>query len=213
MKVWDGFIRGYHWLQVMLLVACWWTAEEGEMEWHMSLAACLVALWVTRLVWGVLGSSNARFSHFVQGPQAVTHFARCLLVGKGVPRHAGHNPLGALMVVALLLLIALQWISGLFATDEIFTEGPLASWVSADTATWLTQWHHLNFNLIIGLVVLHIAAVVLHQWRGEPLVQAMVTGKRDDLRDVQVPVLVPAWRAWGVFLLLWAVSYYVIVGG
>ncbi|MDP2547305.1 cytochrome b/b6 domain-containing protein [Oceanobacter sp. 4_MG-2023] len=212
MKVWDSFVRGYHWLQVMLLVGCWWTAEEGEMGWHMSLASCLVALWITRLGWGLFGSSNARFSQFVPGPQAVIRFSRTMLTGKEMPRHAGHNPLGALMVVALMLLIAAQWGSGLFATDEIFTEGPLVEMVSADTATLLTQWHHLNFDLIVVLVVLHVAAVVFHQWRGEPLVQAMITGKRNDLSAAEAPTLVPAWRAWVVFLLLWVVSNRLIVG-
>ncbi|MDO6804903.1 hypothetical protein Q4595_20800, partial [Wenyingzhuangia sp. 1_MG-2023] len=101
---------------------------------------------------------------------------------------------------------------GLFATDEIFTEGPLVEMVSADTATLLTQWHHLNFDLIVVLVVLHVAAVVFHQWRGEPLVQAMIIGKRNDLSAAEAPTLVPAWRAWVVFLLLWVVSNRLIVG-
>lgn len=198
MNVWDSYIRVYHWLQVGLLGGLWWSAEVGEMEWHLRLAAVLGALWLSRLFWGVAGSETARFCAFVKGPAAVAAFARGMLTGK--TGHAvGHNPLGALMVLALLLVIGLQFVSGLFSSDEIFTEGPLVAYVSDETVELLSQFHHLNFAILQGLVVLHVLAVVIHARRGERLVPAMVTGKRPDLQGMVAPQLRAVWPAWLVF--------------
>ena len=212
MKVWDSYIRVYHWLQVGLLGGLWWSAEVGEMEWHLRLASVLGALWISRLFWGVAGSDTARFGHFVKGPATVLAFARGLLTGKGT-HSVGHNPLGALMVVALLLVIGVQFGSGLFSSDEIFTDGPLVAMVSGDTVDLFSRLHHLNFAILQGLVVLHVLAVVVHARRGERLVPAMVTGKRPDLQELAVPapVLRAVWPAWLVLGLATAGLYSWIV--
>lgn len=214
MKVWDSFIRLYHWLQVGLIVACWRTAEEGEMEWHLILAACLMALWITRIIWGFVGSDTARFRQFVKGPAMVVAFARTLLAGKTV-HQVGHNPVGALMVVALLVLLAVQWGTGLFASDDILIEGPLYSLISEELSVLLTQIHHINFNVISLLVVFHIAAVVWHQLKGEPLVKAMITGRRADLSTagLDAPKLRNSLIAWAIFGLTWACTWWWIVSG
>ncbi len=213
MKIWDGFIRGYHWLQLVLIGGCWWTAEEAEMGWHMTLAACLGALWITRILWGFIGSENARFTSFIKGPGAIRQYAASILSGKPT-NHTGHNPMGALMVVALLLVIGMQWVSGLFATDEIFTEGPLVQYVSAETATTFSQLHHLIFNFIIGFVVIHVLAVIVYRIKGERLAEAMVSGKRKDMvdADVTAPKLKNGLIAWAMFLPIWGGCYYWIVG-
>jgi len=214
MKIWDGFIRGYHWLQLLLIVGCWYTAENAEMEWHMSLASCLAALWVTRVIWGFIGSENARFTSFVKGPGAVINYMSTIFSGKPHQAYNGHNPAGALMVLALLLVIGLQWFSGLMTTDEIFTEGPLVAYVSDETATLFSQLHHLIFNFIIGFAVVHIVAVIVYRAKGERLPEAMVSGKRKDLSesDVAAPALKNGLIAWGIFLPLWAASWYRISG-
>ncbi len=214
MKVWDGFVRGYHWLQLALLVGLWWTAENAEMEWHMSAAACLAALWVTRIIWGFIGSENARFCSFVKGPGAVIDYFRTVLSGKPSQPHTTHNPAGALMVLALLAVIGLQWISGLMTTDEIFTEGPLVQYVSDETATLFSQLHHLVFNGIIALAAIHILAVIIYRIKGERLPEAMVSGKRKDIAEgtVAAPVLKNGLIAWGIFLVIWAGFWYWIVG-
>ncbi|MGB1092045.1 MAG: cytochrome b/b6 domain-containing protein [Oceanobacter sp.] len=204
MKVWDSYIRFYHWLQVGLIIGCWWTAEEGYMEWHLTLAAGLIGLWVSRIIWGFIGSETARFSKFVKGPASVFQFAGALLAGK-IPHQVGHNPVGALMVVALLLLIAVQWFTGLFTSDDIFIEGPLYSMVSDDFASLMGQIHHLNFDLIVILVVVHVLAVVLHQFKGEKIVGAMITGKRADLAgepSLVNPKMANSLTAWIIAILV-----------
>lgn len=91
---------------------------------------------------------------------------------------AGHNPLGALAVVAMLLVLGLQAATGLFANDEIANAGPFYGWVSQETSNRLTSVHHLNSDALLALIVLHLLAVAWYEWRGHRLVRAMVTGRR-----------------------------------
>ncbi len=207
MKIWDDFIRIYHWMQLMLIGACWWTAEIGELIWHQWLAMTLLALWGTRLVWGFAGSQTARFSSFLMGPKATLHFAKRLLSSNYTPS-IGHDPLGAWMIIALLTVIGIQMTTGLFATDEIFVEGPLAQTVSADTSTLLTQWHHLNFNILLLLAGIHIGAVLIMQWRGHNLIKPMFNGKAEQKKSPHPPLAFRStWWAWGLFALFWIALY------
>ncbi|WP_406663907.1 cytochrome b/b6 domain-containing protein [Gallaecimonas sp. GXIMD1310] len=203
-KVWDGFIRSYHWAQVALIGGCWWSAEQGEMVWHQWLAMTLMALWGARLYWGFFGSESARFSAFVKGPKAILAFARSMLTGKPQPM-LGHNPLGAVMVLLMLLVLAGQMATGLFASDQIFTEGPLYSTVSEAVSDSLTRLHHLNFNLLLALIALHLLAVAWHSFKGEKLVPAMFTGRKP--LNATAPVMKPLWQVWLVFALLWGGLY------
>ncbi|WKE66481.1 cytochrome b/b6 domain-containing protein [Gallaecimonas kandeliae] len=204
-KVWDGFVRLYHWAQLGLLGGCWWTAEQGDMVWHQWLAMTLMALWGARLYWGFAGSGSARFGQFLKGPRQALAFGRDLFKGRG-KGVAGHNPLGGWMVVALLLSLGVQLGTGLFANDEIFTEGPLYGWVSGETSDWLTRLHHLNFNLLLALAAVHVLAVLGHSLRGDRLVPAMVTGRKAGVAEA--PRLKAPWPAWLVFAGLWGLLYW-----
>ena len=213
MKIWDGFVRGYHWLQAGLIVGCWWTAEQGEMVWHQWAAMTLLALWISRVLWGLVGSDTAKFSNFVKGPIATLKFASQMLTGKH-PVSVGHDPLGAWMILALLTVVGLQMLSGLFATDEIFTEGPLAASVSADVATRLTQFHHFNFNILLALAATHILVVLILQLRGESLISPMVSGKKSFAETPEVDLKMKApWLAWVVFAVVWGGLYFWFFGG
>lgn len=171
LKVWDLPTRVFHWGTVTLLGALWWSAEEGEMQWHQIFAYSLMVLILFRLVWGFIGSDTSRFSHFVKSPQDVLRYVK-------QPNRAslGHNPLGGYMVVTMMLILLVQLTSGLFATDEIFTEGPLYSFVSDDVSSTLTWLHKMNFNMLLVLAALHILAVIAHGIKGDKLVGAMITG-------------------------------------
>lgn len=207
-KVWDFPIRLFHWSMVGLLAGLWWTAEIGEMQWHQVLAYVLMTLILFRLVWGFIGSETAKFSHFFVGPKKVIQYA----LTKPKPRSLGHNPLGAYMVFALLGLLMLQLTTGLFATDEIFTEGPLIHLVSSDTANWLTWLHKTNFNVILGLVVLHVAAVIVHVVKGENLVKAMFSGYKYVSGQVTAPALRSPWLALVIVALLFAGIWWLLLG-
>ncbi|ABV86388.1 cytochrome b/b6 domain-containing protein [Shewanella pealeana] len=174
-KVWDLPTRVFHWGMLCLLGGLWWTADAGEMEWHQILAYMLMILIVVRLIWGIIGSETARFSHFVRSPKSVINY-----LGKtrreGISSSLGHNPVGGYMVVTLIALVCVQLTTGLFATDEIFTEGPLYSLVSSDTASWLTWLHKKNFDLILLLAAVHVLAVGVHMLKGDKILGAMFSG-------------------------------------
>ncbi len=176
LKVWDVPTRLFHWTLVLLVAGAWITVEIGRMEWHAWIGQAILALVIYRIIWGIIGSETAQFWNFIRGPKAVFAYAKGL-----VARHhrepLGHNPLGALMVVALLLLLAVQASLGLTANDDIFFEGPLFNLVGKDLSDWLTGIHHLLFNVILAAVIVHVAAVGLYLVvKRENLIGPMITG-------------------------------------
>lgn len=205
-RVWDGYIRLFHWLLVLLLVGLWWTAENLYMDWHQRLALVLGGLVCTRIIWGFIGSQNARFSHFIKGPRAAVEHIKELQQRTYQPEST-HNPVGGLAVVLMLTLLLLQFSTGLFATDDIFFSGPLNALVSGDTASLLTTIHKTNFNVLLGVIVIHIIAIALYKWLGIPLVAAMIHGKRHqksapDLRHGALGLVLAAVIISGLFWLL-----------
>jgi cytochrome b len=129
-----------------------------------------------RIAWGFVGSRHARFSSFVRGPRRVLAYARSMRRGeKDV--HAGHNPLGGWSAVALLALLLVQATSGLFANDDVATEGPLVRLVSKDLSDTVTWYHRRSGWALWTLVGVHVAAVLYYQLAyGESLIRPMITG-------------------------------------
>jgi cytochrome b len=177
-KVWDVPTRLFHWLLVILVIACFTTAKIGGnlMTTHMLSGYLVLTLLIFRLVWGVVGGHHARFTAFVHGPMTVLRYAAGF-TRMDAPRYLGHNPLGAWSVVAMLAALLLQASTGLFASDDIFTEGPLYPLVSHGTSRILTRIHNINATVIGGLVAVHFAAVLFYLFiKGENLIKPMFTG-------------------------------------
>ncbi|MEW5727527.1 MAG: cytochrome b/b6 domain-containing protein [Pseudomonadota bacterium] len=171
-KVWDLPVRLFHWGLVALVAALWASGEFGKLDIHMQLGAGALALVLFRLGWGIAGSRTARFADFVRGPATIVAHLR-----GAVPCRVGHNPLGALSVVLLLALVLAQAASGLFTSDDIFTEGPLARFASADTVSLLSTVHRAGFKLLLAAIGLHLAAIVFYRLvKRENLVTPMITG-------------------------------------
>lgn len=176
--VWDFPTRLFHWCLVVLVGVSWLTGEMGEMEWHMRSGIAILTLVLFRLLWGLIGSTTARFSDFVKPPSAALGYARDLAAGK-TAQYLGHNPLGAWMVVLLLLLLLSQAGTGLFANDDIFTEGPLYHLVTKSTSDWLTVIHKTVFNVLLAAVALHVAAAVFYLLvKKENLILPMIHGRK-----------------------------------
>src|SRR5690242_6646079 len=128
-RVWDGPTRIAHWFMALLFGLSWWTAETGHLEWHRWSGYGLLGLLVFRILWGFFGSSTARFAQFLRGPREIVAYVR----GRW-SLAPGHNPLGALSVLTLLLLLLAQVTLGLFAVDiDGIESGPLSSHVSFGT--------------------------------------------------------------------------------
>lgn len=179
-KVWDIPVRVFHWTLVGLIALSWWSAEEGGdvMQIHVYSGYAILALVLFRIVWGLIGSTSARFGDFVVGIAAVREHARSVLQRKPIS-YLGHTPLGGLMILALLGLLLLQAGTGLFANDDILTEGPLMHLITKDTSDLLSEIHGYVFDAILALVALHIAAVLAHLLvKHENLIRPMFTGKK-----------------------------------
>ncbi len=179
-SVWDISIRLFHWSLVAGIGFMWFSGEAGGniMTWHIYIGYCMLGLILYRIIWGVIGSPYARFSSFIKGPSSTLVYLKGFIKGKKHD-YPGHNPLGGWMVILLMLLVLVQAFSGLFSSDDIFTEGPLYSFVSSKTSDFLTSIHHLNFNLLLAAIALHIIAVAYHEIiKKEPLVKSMLTGKK-----------------------------------
>jgi cytochrome b len=200
--IWDLPTRLFHWALVVCIIGAFVSVKLGGlyMDWHVRFGCTALGLILFRLLWGFFGPRYARFSQFLRGPAAVARYL------KGAAAPAGHNPLGALSVVALLLAIGFQAVSGLFATDDIMTQGPLFGHVSEAFSGAMTSWHKLNEWIIIGLVALHLAAVAWYALvRRKRLVRAIITGKVD-AKDVPAgtPPTQDGFAVWLRALLLGA---------
>ena len=173
--IWDAPTRLFHWLLVMLIAFSWWSAEARRMDWHRYSGYAILGLLVFRIFWGFTGASTARFAGFVRSPAATVRYLR-----GDEPAGAGHNPLGAWSVLAMLALLVLQVGLGLFAVDvDGFESGPLSDRVSFEAGRQAAAWHHLAFNALLALIALHVVAIAAYLvFRGKNLVGPMITGAR-----------------------------------
>ena len=173
--VWDLPTRLFHWTLVVLIAFSWWSAEEEHLDWHIWSGIAVLTLIVFRLLWGLFGSSTARFASFVRGPSAVSDYLRDM---KGW-RPIGHSPLGALSVLAMLGALTLQVGLGLFSTDKDgLYEGPLARFVSIETSERMADLHEDWFDIVVILIALHIAAILIYRlFLGKKLIGPMLTGR------------------------------------
>jgi len=172
-RVWDLPTRLFHWALVICAIGSFVTVKLGGlwMDWHVRFGLVTLGLILFRIIWGFVGPRYARFAQFVRGPCGIMRFLR------GKAAHlAGHSPLGALSVMALLAAFGFQALTGLFADDDIMTRGPLAH-LSSRWSDTLTGLHVLNQWVIIGLVCLHVAAIIWYRLaRGKNLTGAMIHG-------------------------------------
>jgi cytochrome b len=178
--VWDLPLRVTHWLLVLTVAGAWATHYAGTewFEWHERLGYATLVLVAFRVAWGFVGTRHARFANFLRGPAAIIAYVR----GKAGAEPAGHNPLGAVSVVAMLAALLFQASTGLFANDEIANAGPFYGWISQETSNRLTGLHEANSDLLLILLALHVAAIVWYAFvRRRRLVPAMVTGRKDDV--------------------------------
>jgi cytochrome b len=198
-RIWDLPVRLTHWLLAALIAFSWWSVEYHHTDWHIWSGIAILTLLLFRLMWGFVGSSTARFANFVRGPRHVVRYLR------GDWRGIGHSPLGALSILALFFVTAVQVGLGLFNEDDdgLFA-GPLANLVSPDTTDQIRDLHELNFYLLVGLIGLHVAAILYYRLvRGKKLTKPMITG-RAAATDPTVEEMRPG--KWWVALICLAVA-------
>jgi cytochrome b len=194
--VWDLPTRLFHWLLVATLIALYVTAKRGDMPLHMTLGKFMIGMLIFRIIWGLIGPRHARFINFVKGPSSILQYL------KGGIKSVGHNPLGAGMVLLMLLLLIVQVTTGLFSTDDIAYFGPYNGAVSHAWGEKLTGFHHKNFNLILAAVVLHLCAIAYYTFvKKERLVAAMIHGHKD-AQHVPVHEAITGSQLWKALIVI-----------
>lgn len=201
-KIWDGAVRFFHWSQVLLLGGLWYSAEQELYGIHMTLAYSLAAVLLARLVWALIGSDNARFSHFVRPPGVLWRWFR----SREKPKASGHNPASGYMVVLLLLLVLMQFITGLMTTDDVLTEGPLVAVVDSSWVALASSFHRLNLDILLVLVAVHVLAALWHQWRGDKVISQLVTGKTE--QPLSQPLRFKKFYWFVLLVLLFGFGFY-----
>ena len=169
------------------------------MHWHRIAGyGVLAAVWF-RLAWGFWGSETSRFHHFVRGPRATLQYVRKLVSRRddSDPTSIGHNPLGALSILAMVTLLLTQTTFGLFAVNvDGFASGPLSRWVSYEVGRRFAHWHAENFNLLLLVVAVHLCAIGFYRLvRKERLIPAMIHGRKTVNTSTEEPFFAPWWRA------------------
>jgi cytochrome b len=191
--VWDAPVRVFHWLLVICFAGAYITAESERWRLlHVTLGYTMAALVVFRIIWGITGTRYARFAQFVRGPSEVTRYLKSMF--KSEPAHyTGHNPAGAVAILALLILALVLTLSG---------------WANLNDwgGDWTREAHELVANLMLAVIGVHVAGVVLGSWRHrENLVGAMVTGRKVGAPGEGIA------RAWGIlaaFMLAVALAFW-----
>jgi len=163
-KVWDPLVRVFHWSLATLFVTAYLTGEDGGQV-HIAAGYGIAGLIALRIIWGIVGPRQARFSNFVRSPREVLAYLRDVALRRA-PRYLGHNPAGGAMIIALLVMLLGTGITGYLMTTDAF-------W----GAKWIEDVHETLAGLTVGLVVFHILGVLLSSLlHGENLVKSMITG-------------------------------------
>ena len=165
-RVWDRFVRVFHWMLVVAFFTAWYATENIGLV-HKGAGYLALALVAGRLVWGFVGGHHARFVNFVPGPRQLGDYLKALVRGRE-PRHLGHNPAGAVMILGLLAAVAGIGISGWMLTLDAF-------WGDEAVETV----HTVLVDAALVAIAVHVLANVLESWRHrENLIASMVTGDK-----------------------------------
>jgi len=202
-RVWDLPVRVCHWLLVAAFITSYVTNRLGVtyFKYHVWSGYTVIVLVSFRLLWGLVGTRHARFSNFVRGPIHTLRYAVGWFRGEA-RSYAGHNPLGAWMVIALLMALFVQSASGLFGNDEIFNVGPLYGFVTNETSLKLTSLHRILFYWLLAAAIVHVLAVIAHRvFKKESLVVPMFTGKKA-YHVVPKSEVIDTSRIWLAILLI-----------
>jgi cytochrome b len=191
--VWDAPVRVFHWLMVASFAGAYLTAESERWRLaHVTLGYTMAGLVAFRIVWGLLGTRHARFSSFVRGPAAVARYVRAMLSGRP-EQHTGHNPAGALAIIALLGLTLAVTAAGWATFNQV-------------GGKWFEEIHEVAANLMLTVVGVHVAGVLLSTWlHHDNLIGAMITGRKpgrpaDGVRS--------AWRTVAALLLVAVLGFW-----
>ena len=201
--LWDLPVRLFHWSFAAFFFISWISGQAGKRELHYQSGMVLLGLVIFRLLWGLVGSPTARFAHFLRWPNAAVDYLRRSF-GERLPSYTyGHNAAGGLMVAVLLLLAALQSVSGMSSTDDVLFEGPLYGRWPDWLGSILERIHRPLSYVLLALALLHVLIIIIYRFfKRENLLRAMILGRARLPRSVAQMVKqdgrargAPLWRA------------------
>ena len=215
-RVWDLPTRLFHWVLVMAVLGLFVTGSIGGnlMVWHMRFGYTVFALVLFRVGWGVFGGHWSRFVQFVPTPMRLVRYVRGTDAGRSA---IGHNPLGALSVMAMLAVLALQVGTGLISDDDIAFTGPLVRFVSGETSGLATGYHkEVGKFLLLALIGLHLGALAFYAVvKKKALIPAMISGDQPSDQPLATPsskdglasrMLALVWIAVCAAVVYWVVA-------
>ena len=197
--VWDVPTRVFHWLLVLCFAGAWLTSESERLQMiHYAFGYSACALVLFRLVWGLIGTKYARFSQFIKAPSEIIGHLKGLLSGH---EHSspGHNPVGGLVMLGLMLAILVIGLTGYFGIKEFL-------------GSLMSEAHEAIASLTLGLVIIHVvAAIVMSLLQKENLVKAMVDGRKKGLPDQAIRF--PQYLIGFLLIAGWGYFFYLVVSG
>ena len=188
--IWDIPTRIFHWALAISILGSWYTMEISyDITKHKYCGYAILTLLLFRFVWGVFGTKYARFRNFIFAPRETLSYAKNFFSKNG-KRYAGHNPLGAIAVFVMMLLILIQVVTGLFSSDNDYYEfGPFYFWIPENISYELTSLHFQNFDFLKIMIGVHIVAVFLYLiLKKNNLITPMFTGNKNSLPKEQEPI-------------------------
>jgi len=191
--IWDAPVRVFHGLMVLSFAGAYLTAESERWRLlHVTLGYTMAGLVGFRILWGLVGTRHARFNSFVRGPAAVRRYLLALLRGQP-EHHVGHNPAGALAIVAMLALTLASAASGWSVYSQIGGD-------------WLEEVHEFAGNLMLAIIGVHIVGVMLASWMNhENLTRAMIDGHKAARPQEGVR---SAWRSVAALMLIAVLGFW-----
>lgn len=179
-KIWDAITRSWHWLLAVAVTTNWIFGEFMSFDtiiWHFYLGYTILGLVLFRLLWGFIGPTPVRWTTLIPGPTEIFNYVKTI-TSKQPSGSAGHNPIGSLSVIAILVILLGQTGTGLFIeSDDFFESAPLAGYISTALINKLTWWHFFFAKVLLVLVALHISAILFYWiWKKENLIIPMITG-------------------------------------
>lgn len=204
--VWDWPLRVFHWA-LLASVATSWIAIEvfDNIDIHVQSGQIILGLLVFRLLWGLFGPASAQFHHFIRGPRTIIAYL------KGLPvSYLGHNPIGALSVVAMLASLIVQVVSGLCSDDDVYTTGPLTKYLSESQVALANLVHEWNQKVLLVLIATHVIAIFFYLIKKRTnLITPMLSGRSDSSKAIKprpawlaiVMIVLAVYVAWAIFAL------------
>jgi len=213
--VWDLPLRIFHWLFACTVIASWYTSDQDRdlIEQHMQLGYFALGLIMFRVIWGFVGTKHARFVSFIPKPKQLLAYLKSLKQSRA-SASVGHNPLGSLMVVLMIILISLQAISGLFINDDVFSAGPYNAVVSKEVEQIMAFLHHHLFDYMIIAIAIHLFAIYYYvRIKKESLIVPMITGKKSSMHidDSDVIKHSKIWLAAVIIFTVTVFIYWLVV--